>query len=73
MDSGNASKVELEAEARRWTDAELHRLFSDYYNKLPGVCPVCGHEVSMRMDHKDNVTLLTIRCWGCGNLSTVLN
>jgi hypothetical protein len=60
-------------EARRWTDAELHKLFKDYFAKMPGVCPVCGKEVGMMMDHKGETTILSIRCRSCGNSSTVLS
>ena len=58
---------------RRWTDTELHKLFRDYFDKQPGICPVCGHEVGMMMDHKREVTILSIRCRSCGNSSTVLS
>jgi transcription elongation factor Elf1 len=64
-------KSEPETPWRRWTDAELHKLFRDYFDKLPGTCPVCGHEVAMMMDHKDNATILSIQCRFCGNSSTV--
>lgn len=68
MDEGHPS-----GNLRPWTNAELHKLFSDYFNKLPGMCPVCGHEVSMMMDHQQYVTILSIRCRGCGNSSNVLS
>jgi transcription elongation factor Elf1 len=70
MGLDNASKT---PEARRWTNEELHKLFKDYFDKLPGICPVCQREVGMMMDHKDSVTILTIRCRNCGNSSTVMS
>jgi hypothetical protein len=57
---------------RRWTDSELHKLYQDYFDRLPGTCPVCGCEVGMMMDHKDVMTIISIRCRGCGNTATVL-
>jgi hypothetical protein len=53
--------IDSSKEPRRWTDAELHKLFSDYFDKLPGTCPVCGHEVRMMMDHNCDVAILSIR------------
>ena len=64
-------KSKAEPEPRRWTDAELHQLFRDYYDKRPGTCPVCGHEVGMMMDHKGDLTILSIICRFCHNSSTV--
>lgn len=56
---------------RPWTEAELHKLYRDYFDKQPGICPVCGSQVSMMMDHKEQLAILSIRCRVCGNASTV--
>ncbi|HLH54916.1 MAG TPA: hypothetical protein VKY92_15000 [Verrucomicrobiae bacterium] len=61
------------SQPRRWTNEELHKLFRDYFDGLPGICPVCGKEVGMMMDHKGGVTMLTIRCRGCHNSSVVMS
>ena len=59
---------------RRWTDAELHKLYRDYFERLPGMCPVCGREVGMMLDHKDGgIAILSIRCRNCDNSSTVIS
>jgi ribosomal protein S27AE len=56
---------------REWTDAELHKLFKEYFAKLPGTCPVCGHGVGFMTDHSDNTAMLTIRCRFCNNSRNV--
>jgi hypothetical protein len=57
---------------RRWTNEELHKLFREYFERLPGTCPVCASQVGMMMDHQNGSTILHLRCEGCGNTATVL-
>ena len=57
-------------QVRRWTEAEKQRLFSDYFERLPGTCPVCGSGVHMMMDQDADVVTLEMRC-DCGNRATI--
>jgi hypothetical protein len=56
--------------ARRWTDPEKHKLFKEYFDKDPGICPVCGRTVHMMMEQSAGVVTLTMRC-DCGNRAQV--
>jgi len=57
--------------ARPWTEEEQQKLFRDYFDRLPGICPVCASEVHMMMEHKGDVTALVMRCGGCSNSAVV--
>lgn len=52
---------------RLWTNDEKQKLLADYFERLPGLCPVCACEVSMMMEHGQDVATLSLRCRGCGN------
>ena len=54
-----------------WTREEQHQLRKAYYDRLPGVCPVCGAQVSMRPEMVRGERMLLIRCWSCGNRALV--
>jgi transcription elongation factor Elf1 len=71
---GSEQKAATETQSsRRWTNEELHKLFKDYFDRQPGICPVCASQVSMMMDHEKGMAMLTLRCRGCGNSSTVFS
>jgi hypothetical protein len=65
------SKPPIEG-ARRWMDEEQQKLFEEYVARLPGICPVCGHEVHVMVDHARALATLLMRCEGCGNSGRVM-
>jgi len=56
---------------RQWTREERQKLFHIYFGPLPGMCPVCGHEVSMIMSNLEQRATLLLSCGGCNNKASV--
>lgn len=61
----------MEKPARQWTREERQNLFHDYFGTSPGICPVCGHEVSMVMSNLGRTVTLLLSCDGCDNKTQV--
>jgi hypothetical protein len=56
---------------RQWTREEGQELFDVYFGPLPGICPVCGHEVCMIMSNLAQRVTLLMTCDGCDNKASV--
>jgi hypothetical protein len=56
---------------RQWTNNDKQKLMADYFERLPGICPVCACEVSMMIEHGQAMAILSLRCRGCGNFGKV--
>ena len=60
-----------ESTTRQWTQKECDRLFDDYFGPVPGICPVCSHEVCMILSLRGGVVTLSLSCDGCQNKANV--
>jgi hypothetical protein len=56
---------------RQWSQEECYRLFDDYFGPLPGICPVCFHEVRMVMSYLGRFVTLSLSCDACRNKANV--
>ena len=55
---------------RPWKEFEKRKLFEAYFQREPGICPVCAREVRMMMEHQGEEAILVMRC-DCGNKGKV--
>ena len=56
---------------RIWTEAEKQQLFDAYFGPSEGMCPVCGHVVSMTLTYLGRIVTLLLTCEGCCNKASV--
>lgn len=59
------------ANFRRWTDEEKQQLFRQYFDRLPGVCPVCSGAVRMMLHSGGNSVTLHMFCSTCRNIGQI--
>jgi hypothetical protein len=71
MNSAELSPGKPGTRSRAWTKKEQQKLFKDYFDRMPGTCPICGRMVSMMLDHRDEVTIVRMLCRGCHNWAVV--
>jgi hypothetical protein len=56
---------------RPWTEQEKLQLVKQYFERLPGNCPVCAHEVSMMMENRQDSITMALVCRKCRNIGRV--
>jgi len=61
----------MERGGRQWTQEERDGLFDDYFGPLPGICPVCAHEVCIIMTYLGRFVTLSLSCEACLNKAIV--